>query len=68
MLMDMDPDREEEVLANVACGLDPLTAIAAASDNPKPRKPQESGCLAVLLGLIGAALAFAYAGWCSALF
>ena len=57
----MDPDREEEVLLNVACGLDPLTAIVAATDDPEPPKPQRSGCFAALLVVI--ALAIAYALW-----
>lgn len=57
ILIGMDPDREEEVLLNVACGLDPLTAIAAASDEKKPPKPQRSGCLAALLLVVGIALA-----------
>lgn len=56
----MDPDREEEILLGVAAGLDPLTAIAAASDDPKPRKPQGSGCLAAVLMVAGITLALAY--------
>ena len=41
--------REEEILLNVACGLDPLTAIAAsADDDPKPPK-KPSGCLFIVL-------------------
>ena len=41
----MDPNREEELLLHVAAGLDPLSALIAASDDPKPPKPQRSGCL-----------------------
>jgi len=51
--MDMDPDRETEVLLNVACGLDPLTAVVAASDDERPS--QRSGCLTALL-VVGGAL------------
>ena len=39
----MDPNREEELLLHVAAGLDPLTAIIAASDDPKPPKLRRSG-------------------------
>jgi hypothetical protein len=41
--------REEEIITNIACGLDPLTAVvAAADDDPKP-PAKSSGCL---LGLV----------------
>jgi len=51
----MDPEREEEMLLNIAAGLDPLTAFVAASDNsPKKRW----GCLAVLL--VGIVLAMTF--------
>jgi hypothetical protein len=49
----MNPDQEQEVLLNVACGLDPLTAVVAASDDSKP---QRSGCsFAALLMVAGLA-------------
>ena len=49
----MDPEREEEMLLNIAAGLDPLTAFVASDDPPKKRW----GCLTVLL--VGIALAIA---------
>lgn len=49
MLEDMTSNREEEVVVNVACGLDPLTAIVAASDDPRPPRRQRPGCVAVLI-------------------
>jgi hypothetical protein len=55
--MDMDPDREDEVLLNFACGLDPLTAVVAASDDETP--PRRSGCLAALLVVGGVLWALA---------
>lgn len=58
ILIRMDPDREEEILLNVAAGLDPLTAIVAATgDEEKSPKPQRSGCLAALLLMASLALA-----------
>lgn len=52
----MDPDRETEVMLNMACGLDPLSAIVAASDE---RPPQRSGCLTALIVVGGILWAFA---------
>jgi len=46
----MDP-REEEVLLNVACGLDPLTAIVAASgDGDEP--PRRRGCVGAAIVVV----------------
>jgi hypothetical protein len=53
----MDPDRETEILLNVACGLDPLTAVVAASDDETP--PRRSGCLTALLVVGGVLWALA---------
>jgi hypothetical protein len=55
----MDP-REEEMLLNVACGLDPLTAIVAASgEDDEP--PRRKGCLGAVLIVV--VLAIAYVMW-----
>jgi hypothetical protein len=47
----MDPEREEEVLLNVACGLDPLTAIVAAGDDEKPPTSRGSGCVSAVIAI-----------------
>lgn len=47
----MDSDREDEILLNVACGLDTLTAVVAAADDERP--PRRSGCLPALIVLGG---------------
>jgi len=57
--MDSDHEREIEILSNLACGLDPLTAIAAIGDKKTPCKPQRLGCLAAVL--LAVALVIAYA-------
>ena len=44
----MDQNHEEKFLLHIAAGLDPMTAIAATGDGEKPRKPQQSGCFAVV--------------------
>ncbi|MBN1908505.1 MAG: hypothetical protein JW818_02090 [Pirellulales bacterium] len=53
----MDPDRETEVLANVALGLDLPTAMVAATDDETP--PRRSGCLMAVLVIGGVLWAIA---------
>jgi hypothetical protein len=36
----MDQQREDEILLNVALGLDPLTAVVAAADDRPPKGPK----------------------------
>jgi len=57
----MDPDREEEILLNIACGLDSLTAIASASDadDDKPPKRTDLGCLSVTLLVVAGIVVWA---------
>ena len=54
----MEPEREEEVLLNVACGLDPLTAIVAAND--KPPKRTGCGCFSAMLLIAAGIVAWAF--------
>ena len=51
----MDQQREDEILLNVALGLDPLTAVVAADDKPGKKPTDCLGCLlaAGLLLLLG---------------
>ena len=56
----MDP-REEEVVLNVACGLDPLTAIVAA-DDPEPPKRKGAGCLSAIVPIVAAWVVVRVAG------
>ncbi len=49
----MGLDRDDEVLLNIACGLDPLTAVVAAPNDERP--PQRSSYLTAML-IIGGVL------------
>lgn len=48
----MNPDQEEEVLLQVAAGTDPLTAMAASSEDDCQQPTGNCGCLLVLLAAL----------------
>jgi hypothetical protein len=37
----MDQEREDEILLNVALGVDPLTAVVAAAADDRPKRPKK---------------------------